>query len=490
MDAAGKAIPVTGSGRRALSDYLLYFAGYMLPRVATIVALSVYTRYLNPALFGHYALALTWVSLAVTVFLYWIHTSLQRLIPEKADGESSRALLGSGLTVAMIVVVVVSPLMWLGGRSVDPTLGIPTASAFIGQALFLLVQTTTIARQESRFFLILSGTESTIRVTLGVYAVTSGKSLATILAVNAVSGVFIFLVQAVRLYRLRQWYPTLQRRFLVEMWRHGGPLIVVWLGALALASLDRFMLEWLATASALGIYAAAYPLGEALVQSFATPMLATFSVRIFQVEAREGIEAARRYLDVLANWVAFALGVVMAIGIASAKPIRRVFLGAEYGGAERVIPYVCAGLVFWVYGSVAAKEFELRKQTAANIGPVAFAAIVNAGLNLILIPRFGGAGAAISTLFAYAIYFIAVGFVAGLNPLLTLARRGQLLVGALTAGLASSWLTRDMSRPFLQLVLSACLAAFAYVAIVSLLREPHAVRCWRFLSEFTARRRL
>jgi O-antigen/teichoic acid export membrane protein len=470
-------------------DYAWYFGGYLAPRILTLASLSVYTRHLSPDEFGSFALCLAWVSLASTVLLYWIQNAVQRLYPEYEATGSLGRLLGSAFALALVIMLTASPLLWLAGQDVGPMLALGTVVSFFGQGLTLMATAIATAARDRRRFAAYSMVDGTLRFGLGVAIILRGGGIAILLFIPAVSGLLLMGWEAIRL-RMRGTFSIVMDLSTVSaMVKFGAPLVVVWLGSLLLANLDRFMIKWLASAHVLGIYSAAYPLGEAMVQVFATPLLVTVSTRTYARAAEVGILEARQDIVQAVRLAAAPLGLVVAVSIASSRCIVAVFLGSAFSSASNVLPWVSAGLVFWGLGSIMAKDFELTKRTHAIVPPVLIATAINAAANLVLIPRWGALGAAAATLVAYFSYFMVVGMLTGSGSLSILLRSWRPLVAAPTIGVGLRFLVDPTWPRVPALLLIACVAALAYVLFLAVLRDPELLGMARVAKGMVVRRR-
>jgi O-antigen/teichoic acid export membrane protein len=204
-------------------------------------------------------------------------------------------------------------------------------------------------------------------------------------------------------------------------------------------------------------------------------MLVTFSTRLYRLAEQESMETARTELGRAVDLVCAPLGMVVAMSIACAQPIIAVFLGPAYRDASEVLPWVSAGLVFWAVGSLMAKAFEINKLTTASWPGVLGATLVNAGLNLVAIPRWGARGAAAATLLGYFVYFLLTGIVARTSSLRVLARAWRPLIAAPLVGFVARGVGGQTLLPALRLVTTAAAAAVGYTAVLAVLREPHVL---------------
>ena len=98
------------------------------------------------------------------------------------------------------------------------------------------------------------------------------------------------------------------------------------------------------------------------------------------------------------------LAIPSAVGISLlARPILQVLTDSEFAAVgAKVIPFVAAATVLHSCQSVLAQPIFLVKKTHIIGLAWGVAAVLNLGLNLLLVPRFGVIAAAATTLFAFA----------------------------------------------------------------------------------------
>jgi len=189
----------------------------------------------------------------------------------------------------------------------------------------------------------------------------------------------------------------LARRWLAESW----PLLLSGVAIIVYTRIDQIMLAHLANDHALGIYSAAVRVSE--VSYFIPGILATsFFPSI--VRTRElGVEAynvrRQHYFD---------LSVVLAVGIALpttllAGPLVQLLYGEKYAEA---VPILCAlvwATVFVFTGGARQQYLIAEGHMKFSFAATLAAAVLNVALNIFLIPRYQGFGAAIATLISYGL---------------------------------------------------------------------------------------
>jgi PST family polysaccharide transporter len=186
------------------------------------------------------------------------------------------------------------------------------------------------------------------------------------------------------------------RALLRESW----PNIVSNIAVMSYMRLDRIMLGEMKGDGATGVYSAAAALVEVwyvvplAVAASATPMI----TRLYLSDAREYLRQVGNLARLLslAGWM-----LAVALSLAAWWLIPWLF-GPAYAGTGSVLAILAWGLPF-VFLGVAASPWYLNERlfVTAMWRHLAGAAI-NLGLNILLIPRWGAAGAASATVVAFA----------------------------------------------------------------------------------------
>jgi O-antigen/teichoic acid export membrane protein len=179
------------------------------------------------------------------------------------------------------------------------------------------------------------------------------------------------------------------------MLRRAVPFGLLMAGFALYYRIDMVMLEWLAAPGELGRYAAAYRFLDAVIALAASlggplfPRLSSVAVSS-PGEARRLLEAGWRPL--------LALGLPLTIGtLAVADDLVALLFGPEFAGAGRLLRLLILGTLplFWV--NVASHALIAADRVWALVGVYALSVLVNVVANVVLVPRWGAAGAALAT---------------------------------------------------------------------------------------------
>ncbi len=182
----------------------------------------------------------------------------------------------------------------------------------------------------------------------------------------------------------------------------GAPLLLSSVAVMVYMRIDQVMLEHLSGGGTrqVGLYSAAQRLSEVW---YFLPMALASSVFPTLVRSRETDEA--RYLERLERlfsvMAAVSLGAATATTLLSSHIIRVVF-GPAYAGAGTILS-IHVWTAFFVFWGVVGETWYLTEGlTRLTLYRTASAAVANVALNLALVPRYGGAGAAVATLLSQA----------------------------------------------------------------------------------------
>lgn len=105
--------------------------------------------------------------------------------------------------------------------------------------------------------------------------------------------------------------------------------------------------------------------------------------------------------------------ILIAIGLIATKDIAGLILGAEFREAVYVIPFLVFMPIMYTISETTVLGINFKKKTKYHLYIAIFSAISNIIGNVILVPRMGATGAAISTGLSYIVFFIARTYYAG-----------------------------------------------------------------------------
>ncbi|MBS5938019.1 oligosaccharide flippase family protein [Clostridium sp.] len=106
------------------------------------------------------------------------------------------------------------------------------------------------------------------------------------------------------------------------------------------------------------------------------------------------------------NEIVSLVMLLISVGLIATKDIIIILLGQKYEGAQFIFPFLVLMPIMYTISETTVLGINFSKKTKYHIYIAGFAAIFNIIGNLILVPRLGATGAAISTGLAYVVFFI------------------------------------------------------------------------------------
>lgn len=385
---------------------------------ATHIALA---RMLGSVEYGIYAFVFTWVVLLVLVARLGMDVTLMRFLPQYASGEQWGLLRGIARSafryvgVSSLVLAVVAGAgfaigsrlpgagwVWAGvaGVALIPALAI----AYVVQGALRGLMRAGLAEvldSVTRPLLLLAVTAAVWLSTRQVTAVTALLAHTAAAATAVAAGILVLrraLPEASRLaspdYRHREWMGM------------AFPLVAMGSMNLVLDQIDIVMLGIYRGPEQAGIYSAATRIASQTVffVSALDVVLAPVIARLFAAADRAELQR----IITIGAWAtaAFTLPAVLVLA-GFGKPLLGLY-GAEFGaGYVPLLVLLAAKVVNALTGSVGA-VLSMTGNHAVAARVIAVAAIVNVGLNAILVPRFGMVGAAAATAFSIMLWNVAM----------------------------------------------------------------------------------
>jgi O-antigen/teichoic acid export membrane protein len=178
----------------------------------------------------------------------------------------------------------------------------------------------------------------------------------------------------------------------------GMPIVFSAIASWFLNLSDRYLLSHLGSLAQAAGYTVAYTLGGVLTTVILSPFNLAWPPMMYEIAKRE--EAAHifqlvfRWFGIVLLFATFALSLL-------SKGVLDILFPPEYHAVAPIIPIIALSYMFYGVYLVFTVGVYIRRRTWLIVIFTTFAALVNLGLNIVLIPRHGPIGAAVSTLLAF-----------------------------------------------------------------------------------------
>ena len=393
-----------------------YFTSNLLLLLAGLVSMPIMTRLLSKADYGLLSLMFATVSVLAVVGGSGFGEAAVRLYGEhKVDGAAALrrlcdSLLGGALGMGLLVGLVVALFAGAAASPAEFRRCLLLASILIvvrvvSGVLYQIyrAQERAVAHAATQVSIRYATTALAIALLL-LYERRAFTVLAATLVVEAAT-VAVRLVDLSRRGIITR--PRLVPHLLAAAAGYGVPLAVAGAARFLLDYGDRFVIEHLLDLGAVATYSVAYDVAQKLAESLLGPVQLAVVPILFRMWAEEGGEETARFASrVLTYMIALTVPVALLYWVLNDEVIV-LLASTKYRGSSALTPYLLPGVILGSMNFIAIAGLTIQKRTAVLALNVCLAALFNLALNLLLVPRYGLAGAAMATTLAFAALLIA-----------------------------------------------------------------------------------
>jgi O-antigen/teichoic acid export membrane protein len=396
---------------------LLYLPANTIAPFFSILAVVVWTHFLEPADLGRYSLVVAVQEFTFLLLLWWSTYTLRSLGDWKEEEQRQRFRRTEGFvlfSVACLHVVIVSVLVATAvDRSASAALILAGIFFAVSRSLVTYLADRARTSQQIGLYTVLQISWSVFGFCLGlIFVLTFGSSavwplLGTAIA-QLVAAIYVMWRARVRPFAFRPDTEVIRSAV-----KFGFPLLgaalLTWIGMYG----NRFIIEFFLGHAAVGQFLAGTELAERGTV-FAITLAGTATLPLAIQDMREfGSRAGMQRLKtgsiaVLGLMIPTAVGISMLAG-----PISQVLIGQAYREVSIALLPIAAwsGVIYGTWCALPAQALILLKRTWLLVAASAATAILTVLFTIIFIQWIGIAGAAYARLAALLVPFIAICYV-------------------------------------------------------------------------------
>ena len=431
----------------------IFTIGNLATKLITFIFIPIYTNLLTTSEYGALDLVVTICTISVPLITLNIAESVLRFNLDKNSDSSKITKIG-------IIVL-------LGGFVVGISV-IPICYIFEGLSnISILVYLFVVFSASSQVFLCdLKGKEKLISYSIGNILCAILVSLFNILFLVVLHmGIQGYLLAYIISYAVITIYSfilgksyksilsTFDKKTATQMLRFSIVLIPNSFMWWIMNSSDHVMVTIMISAAANGIYAISYKL-PTLISTFAGIFNQAWQYSAIKEEESEDKD---KYTNSVFRCL---IGVMMIVGtgmMALIKPFLSIYVSSDFFEAWQYTPFLIIGCVFLALGTFVATSYTVHKDSFGFLISGVFGAILNIGLNFLLIPKLGVFGAAFATCVSYISVFI-FRLIHSRKYMLYNVINKEFVVGSITMVLVGLLMFSDeLSHQILQVILTIVL---------------------------------
>ncbi|MDQ2903655.1 MAG: O-antigen ligase family protein [Ktedonobacteraceae bacterium] len=385
----------------------IYAISSLASPLVSLLLLPFLAHVLSHSDYGALAVLDTVIALAASVTSLGLDAVFARVYSYEC--KTPREQLDALSTLALLLFLILVPVVFIGVIAA-PWLSVLVlgnasyASAIVLAVLLVLLQNLTRPglmwmRVESR------ATPYTI-MAIANFLLVAGASIVLVgmLHMGIVGALMAVglgnLIVVVSTLPLIFWHAGFRLRFamMVSMITLGVPYAMNYITLWVLQLSDRYLLVHFASLSAAANYAVAYSLGMGAGFVVTQPFAMAWWVLIYPIARRD--DAPHVFKLIFRGYGFVLLFATLGLALFGTSVLDLLF-PAAYHGQSLIISVVALSNVFNSIFVVFNLGMTLRRKTWLAFIALLFSALLNVGVNIVLIPLYGAMGAAMATLVAY-----------------------------------------------------------------------------------------
>ncbi|MBC8526534.1 MAG: polysaccharide biosynthesis C-terminal domain-containing protein [Candidatus Cloacimonetes bacterium] len=400
-----------------VKDTLKHSAIYSLGNIATkligIVLLPLYTKHITVSEYGVLGILEITIMILTQVLILGQSQAFLRF----HDLEEYKAKRKSTLFTIFVFLFAIAFLFNLFGQNLNTKLSSlffkPSQFTIYFKLCFYIIFLRIInnlflsvlrAKEKSVFYATANIIKIAIILGFNIYFVAFAKiGVKGILYSYLIGDGLLFLILFPNM--ISEMIPKFDKRILKAAILFGFPLIFTSLAGMLLNMGDRYILKLLINYKEVGLYNLGYKiagiLNVFLIQSFSLALL-PIAYKMY------GKKGDKRYYSKMQTYFVFVLfWAGLGLAFFSKEIIKVLALNPDYWLAYTVVPYIIIAYIFSGAKSVVNLGLYLKRKTNYIAYNTIGAAVLNIGLNFILIPKYKMIGAAVATIISFvALYFV------------------------------------------------------------------------------------
>jgi O-antigen/teichoic acid export membrane protein len=393
-------------GRKLLTHSGIYFVGNIMMRAVGFLMLPIYTRYLSPADYGIIELLAMTIDLVGILLGLRIGQAIFRFYHEYENTRDRHSVISTSLYLVgvlnflgvLLLVIFSQPLsdMIFGGEEGRHWLMVFSLSLFFHSYIEIPMIYLRIL-QRPWLYVSFSCLRVLLQVVLNIwFIVFLGMRVEGMIYSAVISGGVMALLLIAFTLRHTGWRWSKEQA--KQMTIFSLPMVLTSLVSFYITFGDRYFLRAWASLEEVGLYALGYKFGFLLGFIIAGPFSNIWDAEKYRVYALP--EARSIFQQTFLGYSAVLLVAVTGISL-FIEDLLRIMSAPAFWSAHQVVPLVLLAYLFNAWYGFTNMGILVRKKTMEMTWGTLLAALVATIFYVLLIPRWGGMGAALASVFAF-----------------------------------------------------------------------------------------
>ncbi len=465
-----------------IKDLLKYLPAQIAPAIMGLITIPIITRLFPPADYGNYILVTATVSIFATI-VGWLGMSIIRFYPVYEQDGRLPVIYGTVVRWLLVSVAVLAAI-FLGISFVVKAhrkihlyhLMLIGTLLFVFTAVFEVLQQFLRSKRWAGLYSAFSIWKNAVGLLVGLgLAMGLGCGVEALLWGSVLSSIVAlpFLWRSV-LGKTR-WKETNSVGLAREMAKYGFPLVVGNLAGWILSLSDRYVLEFFRGAQEVGIYSISYTISEKSIVLLTSMFMFASGPISMSVWEKEGVAKSQEFLTKLTRYyLIICLPIVVGLSVL-ARPVVELLTAPAYYEGFRIVPLVALGGFFLGLQQRFQSGLAYYKKTHLIMVSIVASGLLNLGLNVFLIPKYGYIAAAATTLVSYVFLVVMIVVMSRKYFVWKFPFRslGNTVCASVVMIVAIYPISNSLtSSTLINLVAGICIGVVVYFLMLFFLREP------------------
>lgn len=402
------------TGNILIKDFSVYTIGQGLSILSSLLLLPLFVKTLPAEDFG--IIGILWLIIPLTSRLISLgmDSALGLQFFKLSNQELSSYLYNTLLTITVSGLVILCLSLWKIDwvrNILDPSINGPIFGVLIVSIVFSIYRMMMLT-----FLIKMRKSLQNVLVTVLPPLITAMITYVLIIEVDAsyesyvvgmAVGNGIFALLALIFFFVN--YPVTYFRFSFgvqkKLLRIGVPTLIGSLGAIVLASGDRYVIKWFLGLEAVAIYTLGYRIAEYISLGLLNPFQKAINPIIFK-KAASNLEEASVYNYRKSLFILSSLSLLVAAIVIPMKDIMNLLGDVAYNQSYTIFLISLLGILLFVVMQISSYLLLHLERTDLTMFRTLLGCAINIGLNMWLIPLYGIIAGAFTTIFSYFVMFI------------------------------------------------------------------------------------
>jgi len=478
--------------RLILKSSFIVFGGILVSKILGYLYRIIIARGFGPEAYGLFSLAIMLSGWILIFSEFGLGRGLLRFIPiyrGKKDKKKIRFIFRSVLLTLIITGTIGGIILFLLADIISVkifgeeklVLFLKLFSIMIPFSLILSAFLATLkAHEKIGWSVFLSRIlETSLKIILILFFIYLGFGLNSLIfsyvlaiILTAIVGLIIFKKYLPYLFVREKLKETQKRKVFLEVVAYSWPLLfagVIWR---VFEWTDSFVIGVFQTATDVGVYNVALPIALLLLHSTQI-FMALFFPLVTKAYSKKNNNLVKQLSQQIGKWILAINLPIFVIFILFPGAIINILFGSEYVIAENSLRILSVGALFMSIFGISTRLIFVTGKSKIILYDILFVSIINLILNIVLVPKYGIEGAALSTSLSFIFLSILFSYQANKYlSILPLRRKMINLVVAVTiSSLLLIYLRSIININLLSLIVLSIFFFSTYILIAFLLKS-------------------